>query len=71
MERIMLDNVTGIETALKSMFDESCRIVNRRSVSGGDINQAFVLELNVGGRVFLKQNRSSLQVMFAAEALGL
>lgn len=42
-----------------------------RPLSGGDINQAFSLELEGGARVFLKTNDSAPPEMFPAEAEGL
>jgi fructosamine-3-kinase len=42
-----------------------------RRLSGGDINEAFELELMSGVRVFLKTNASAPVSMFPAEARGL
>ncbi len=42
-----------------------------RPLSGGDINEAFELELANGARVFMKTNRGAAAGMFAAEARGL
>lgn len=47
------------------------RVVASRSVSGGDINQAFRLELADGRRVFVKANPSAPARMFELEAHGL
>jgi len=40
-------------------------------LSGGDINDAFALELDDGRRLFVKTNRSAPKGMFQAEARGL
>src|SRR5258706_12748443 len=42
-----------------------------RRLSGGDINDAFEVELVSGARVFLKTNPSAPASMFPAEAHGL
>lgn len=42
-----------------------------RRLSGGDINDAFELELQSGARVFLKSNQRAPASMFPAEARGL
>jgi fructosamine-3-kinase len=46
-------------------------VAKTRRVAGGDINEAFELELVSGARVFLKTNRSAPPGMFPAEARGL
>jgi len=47
------------------------RVTGCRSVSGGDINDAFELTLDDGRKVFAKTNRSVDPRMFPAEARGL
>ncbi|MFO7178679.1 MAG: fructosamine kinase family protein [Pseudomonadota bacterium] len=47
------------------------RILGAKAVSGGDINEAAVLELDGGPRVFVKWNPRAPAAMFAAEARGL
>ncbi|MEM6532777.1 MAG: fructosamine kinase family protein [Myxococcota bacterium] len=42
-----------------------------QSLSGGDINEAYALDLDDGRRVFLKTNRTAPVAMFQAEARGL
>jgi len=46
-------------------------IAAQRPVTGGDINQAFCLELDSGERLFAKTHASPPPQMFEAEALGL
>jgi fructosamine-3-kinase len=47
------------------------RIQSARPVAGGDINDAFALELDSGVRVFAKTNSKNIRGLFAAEARGL
>ncbi len=49
----------------------SREILSRKSVSGGDINQAELLELTGGEYIFLKRNSARLQGLFREEAEGL
>ena len=46
-------------------------VTKARRLAGGDINDAFELELANGARVFLKANASAPASMFPAEARGL
>lgn len=55
----------GIAAALGTSMKDA------RGLSGGDINQAFALELADGRRVFAKTNPRPPAGMFAAEARGL
>lgn len=56
---------SGVERALGQ------RAVTVSRLSGGDINEAFALDLEDGQRVFLKTNASAPRAMFPAEARGL
>ena len=67
----MIAAASSLEEAVRGLYGGDCRIESRRSVGGGDINAAAVLELTGGHRIFLKENRSDLAPMFAAEAVGL
>jgi protein-ribulosamine 3-kinase len=60
----------AIEKAISDAKNENFTVKTFKSVSGGSINQSFLL---VGDekRFFLKQNRSSRLEMFEAEAEGL
>lgn len=46
-------------------------VASTRALSGGDINEAYALELSDGRRLFAKTNRSADPEMFPAEARGL
>ena len=59
----------ALEQALRVALGSALKTTRR--LSGGDINDAFVLELASGGRVFLKTNASAPASMFPAEARGL
>jgi fructosamine-3-kinase len=63
----MLD--AALENALR--FALGAAIRGTRRLSGGDINDAFELELVSGVRVFLKTNAAAPASMFPAEAEGL
>jgi fructosamine-3-kinase len=58
-------DAAAIERAL------GARVVSRRPVSGGDINEAHALHLDDGRVVFAKTNRAAPPAMFPAEARGL
>jgi fructosamine-3-kinase len=59
----------ALEQALQQALGAGVRAA--RPISGGDINEAFELELANGERVFLKTNASAAPEMFPAEADGL
>jgi fructosamine-3-kinase len=63
----MLD--PALEETLRYVLGSALRATRR--VSGGDINDAFELELMSGVRVFLKTNAVAPPSMFPAEAAGL
>jgi fructosamine-3-kinase len=58
-----------LEQALRYALGSALKTTRR--LSGGDINDAFELELMSGVRVFLKTNASAPVSMFPAEARGL
>ena len=60
-----------LKDSLQQLFGDEGRIVKRHPVGGGDINTSSILILDGGMTVFLKENKASLEQMFAAEALGL
>jgi fructosamine-3-kinase len=43
---------------VRKLFGESTAITGIRPVSGGDINEAFLLSLSDGSRIFLKEKLS-------------
>jgi fructosamine-3-kinase len=59
----------ALEAALRYALGSALR--QTRRLSGGDINDAFELELMSGVRVFLKTNPSAPASLFPAEAQGL
>jgi fructosamine-3-kinase len=60
----------AVETAVTSATGADFRITSSRSMAGGCINQAWVVE-GGGQRYFVKTNRAELGAMFEAEAQGL
>jgi fructosamine-3-kinase len=62
-----------VEPALRAALAAALEseVVSVRGVAGGDINQAYEIELGDGRRLFAKANARSPQGMFAAEARGL
>ncbi len=61
---------TQIATHISQVIGETFEINNRRSVSGGCINQGYAVIGNTG-TYFVKLNQASQVQMFEAEALGL
>ena len=45
-----------LSVPLKELFGAKIKLDSVRSVSGGDINSAYLLILNDGNRLFLKEN---------------
>lgn len=68
---LMITNSPSLIKAIESIDGPGCRIADRKRISGGDINRCFKLTLSSGRMLFLKENRSSLVHMFAAESTGL
>ena len=56
---------------VRKLFGESTAITGIRPVSGGDINEAFLLSLSEGSRIFLKENTEKNAGFFKAEMTGL
>ena len=61
----------SLEDALAIQFGNNTRIAKTRRIHGGDINQAFELELQDGMCLFLKANTKEHLSFFTAEAAGL
>ena len=61
----------SIRQSIRNLFGSGVQITGRMPVSGGDINQAYRLQLSDGNLVFLKTNRPELEDMFHAEQEGL
>ncbi len=61
----------SLPALIRSLFGTGVSITKRNSVSGGDINEAFLLELSDGNRIFMKTNRGKGPSFYEAEAEGL
>ena len=61
----------SLDQAITTLFGENIRIVSRRSVHGGDINESYCLSLSDGTAVFMKCNTLKNLSFFEAEAKGL
>jgi fructosamine-3-kinase len=55
--------------ALEDRFDQ--RVLHSSELAGGDINDAYLIELERGERWFVKSNRAAPATLFPAEARGL
>lgn len=64
-------NTNSIEEAIAILFGESQRIVSKRRVYGGDINESYCLSFSDGTAVFMKCNALNNLSFFEAEAKGL
>lgn len=61
----------SLKTAVETICGKNIEVVSRKRVSGGDINQAFLLTLSGGEKLFMKINAAALKDMFLAEQKGL
>ena len=64
-------NTSSIDQAITTLFGDNIRIVSRRPVHGGDINESYCLSLSDGTAVFMKCNTLKNLSFFEAEAKGL
>ena len=55
--KIQIQRFSSLQQALCSLFKSSTRLVHTARISGGDINDAFRLELNDGITLFMKANK--------------
>lgn len=62
------DSLNG---ALEFLFGNGVSVVRRDRVTGGDINRAYALTTNSGGRIFMKANDRANEGFFTAEAASL
>ncbi|MCH5266103.1 MAG: fructosamine kinase family protein [Lachnospiraceae bacterium] len=62
---------SSLDEAIAALFGESLRIVSKRPVYGGDINESYRLSLSDGTAVFMKCNTLANLSFFEAEAKGL
>jgi len=61
----------SLDEAIRGIFGSGRRVVQRKSVFGGDINQAAALTLDDGRTVFMKSNAPDRLADFMAETEGL
>lgn len=61
----------SINAAIREIFGEDVTVVSSSRISGGDINEASMLVLSNGERVFIKSNKAKGIDFFEAEAGGL
>ena len=59
------------QSALRTLLGNSVEIISARPVHGGDINEAYLLELSDGSAVFMKKHAGNDPEFFQAEADGL
>ena len=59
------------EEVIKNTYGGSVSVAEKRRVSGGDINEAYLLTLSDGNTVFLKENSKENKDFFSAETEGL
>lgn len=71
MESTVLPHFTSLKQALSEFYGKEVKIVQSRRIAGGDINDAYGLELSDGTRLFMKSNAKQNQSFFTAEAAGL
>lgn len=64
-------NANSLDQAITTLFGENLRILSRRPVHGGDINESYCLSLSDGSAVFMKCNALINLSFFKAEASGL
>ncbi len=67
----MMNYYETLENCIKEHFGDSVTMTGRSSVFGGDINEAYRLELSDGNQVFVKMNQLSNLGFFETEAKGL
>ncbi len=67
----MLQQYESLNAALADIFGSGIKITQSRQIAGGDINQAFRLDLNNKTQIFMKANTKENLAFFKAEAAGL
>ena len=61
----------SLQSAVDGICGDGTKIIKSLSVSGGDINRAYVLRLSGGQSLFMKENRADNLNFFVREAEGL
>ena len=64
-------NANSLDEAINTLFGDNLRIVSKRPVHGGDINESYCLSLSDGSALFMKCNALNNLSFFEAEAIGL
>ena len=64
-------NANSLDQAINTLFGDNLRIVSKRPVHGGDINESYCLSLSDGSALFMKCNSIKNLSFFEAEAIGL
>ncbi len=62
---------SSLGEVIRRVCGESVSVIGKRRCSGGDINEAYLLQLSDGQRAFLKENAEENVDFFAAEEEGL
>ena len=61
----------SVENGIRERFGSNVSVVSKNRVGGGDINDAFVLQLSNGEKAFMKTNSVSNKDFFKEEARGI
>ncbi len=64
-------DIVSLQTAIADLYGSDIRIVDQRTVSGGDCNEAYRLALSDGQKLFMKRNTLGNAPFFKAEEEGL
>lgn len=64
----VISDAGSLNDVVKSVYGSAITILEKRPVTGGDINQAYILILSDGQKVFLKENTKDNAGFFKAEA---
>ena len=66
-----ISDFCSLDEVIQKVYGESISVTEKRRVSGGDINEAYLLQLSDGESVFLKENARENIGFFSAEVEGL
>ena len=66
-----MEHFHSLDDAISAIFGNNLRIVSKRPVYGGDINESYRLSLSDGEALFMKCNSPANISFFEAEAKGL
>lgn len=61
----------SLQDAITALFGDDVRMKHARAIAGGDINDAFILTLTDGTKIFMKSNTTENLSYFTAEIQGL